>query len=100
MIAIGLYPFSSGLQAAHILDVAVLTRDGQLIHRAAEKECVLGNSPRIRGKAKPPAYPPRAPKSIRLSLPHPTPLITSKTSSLGGSSSYKYVLEALSFLWN
>jgi hypothetical protein len=28
VIAIGLYPFSTGLQADHILAAAVLTRDG------------------------------------------------------------------------
>jgi hypothetical protein len=37
----------------------------------------------LEAKQKPPACLPRAPRSIRLFLPHPTPLITPKTSSLG-----------------
>ena len=59
------------------------------IHRAAEKEGVLGKevSRKLSTKsdAKPPAHRARASKDIRFSLPHPTLPITTRTSSVRGS---------------
>lgn len=66
------------------------------IHPPSEGTSIRGNralgteypckSRELEGKREPPACLPRAPKSIRLFPPHLAPLITSKTSSLGGSS--------------